>query len=94
MRHVSKTQSDDDDDDDECARPENVYFFTSRPKKPDDDDDDDDDAKEVLRDSAKKSRAFCERELFHSKERKRAFFFVSLCVTMMVFPCVVKVCRE
>ena len=72
------------------ALDENVYFFTSRPKKPDDDDDDD--AEEVLRDSAKKSRAFCERELFHSKERKRAFF-VSFCVTMMVFPCVV-VCRE
>ena len=65
------------------ALDENVYFFTSRPKKPDDDDDDDD-AEEVLRDSAKKSRAFCERELFHSKERKRAFF-VSFCVTM-VFP--------
>ena len=86
MRHVSKTQSDDDDDDDdECARPENVYFFTSRPKKPDDDDDDDDDAKEVLRDSAKKSRAFCERELFHSKERKSSLcddlVFPVLCVS-------------
>ena len=74
------------------ALDENVYFFASRPKKPDDDDDDDD-AEEVLRDYAKKSRAFCERELFHSKERKRAFFFVSLCVTMG-FPCVVQVCRE
>ena len=71
------------------ALDENVYFFASRPKKPDDDDDDD--AEEVLRDYAKKSRAFCERELFHSKERKRAFF-VSFCLTM-VFPCVV-VCRE
>ena len=83
MRHVSKTQSDDDDDDDECAL--NVYFFTSRPKKPDDDDDDDDDAKEVLRDSAKKSRAFCERELFHSKERKSSLcddlVFPVLCVS-------------
>jgi len=58
------------------ALDENVYFFASRPKKPDDDDDDDDDAEEVvLRDYAKKSLcAFCERELFHSKERKRAFF--------------------
>ena len=76
------------------ALDENVYFFTSRPKKPDDVNDDDDDAEEVvLRDYAKKSLcAFCERELFHSKERKRAFF-VSFCVTMG-FPCVVKVCRE
>ena len=77
------------------ALDENVYFFASRPKKPDDDDDDDDAEEVVLRDYAKKSLcAFCERELFHSKERKRAFFFVSFCVTMMVFPCVVKVCRE